>query len=157
MTSARWVPDLAPRNVLLGIRDGSAFGVALRGGAARRIAGERALARAGHDALVDHLAPLVDALVARRLRPRRALWRAAGDRVVQAFLWCAEAFAAPARARRLATLLLEPPSPLHVPVQAATGEDGAPLHLRASCCLYHRVPDATPCPGCPLLRPRRRR
>jgi ferric iron reductase protein FhuF len=156
MSSGRWVPDLAPGNVLLGIRDGSAFGIALRGGAVRPIADERALARAGHDALVDHLAPLVDALVARRLRPRRALWRAAGDRVGQAFLWCAEGFRAPARAARLATLLLEPPSPLHVPLRTATGEDGAPYHLRASCCLWHRAPGGGLCPGCPLRRPRRR-
>ena len=157
MMSGRWVPDLRPPNVLVGFDGGSVLGIALRGGEARGRGDERALARAAHRALAAHLEPVIDALVARRLRPRRALWRAAGDRVGQAFLWCAEAFDAPARARRLAELVLEPGSPLHVPYVSAVGADGVPYHLRASCCLYHRVPDATPCPGCPLLRPRRRR
>ena len=157
MMSGRWVPDLSPANVLVGVEGGSVLGIALRGGSAREYAGERALARAAHAALHAHLAPLIDALVARRLRPRRALWRAAGDRVGQAFLWCAEAFGAPARARRLAVLVIEPPSPLHVPLLTAAGDDGAPLHLRASCCLWHRVPGSSLCPGCPLRRPRRRR
>ena len=131
------------------------LGLALRGGGAREQAGERALARSAHEALLAHLEPLIDALVARRLRPRRALWRAAGDRVGQAFLWCAEAYHAPARARRLAELVLED-SPMHVPLRSAVGQDGAPYHLRASCCLNHRVDAAALCPGCPLRRRGRR-
>ncbi len=99
--------------------------------------------------------PLVEAIAARRLRAPRALWRAAGDRVGQAFLWCAEAFADGDLAARLATRMIAPPSPLHVPLRSARGEDGTPFHLRASCCLYHRVPGAVLCPGCPLRRRRR--
>ena len=151
MLSGRWVPDLRPRNVLVGVENGAILGLALRAGAVREHGGDRALAQAAHDALVAHVEPLIDALVARRLRPRRALWRAAGDRVGQAFLWCATAFDAHARARRLAELVLDG-SPLHVPLQSAVGEDGAPYHLRASCCLNHRVDAAQLCPGCPLRR-----
>ena len=99
-----WVPDLEPGNVLVKFKDGAIWGIALRGGAVREVRGEEALARAGHDALVAHVSPLLDALAARRLRAARALWRGAGDRVGQAFLWCAEAFGDPARAARLATL-----------------------------------------------------
>jgi hypothetical protein len=150
-----WVPDLAPANVLVHFRDGAIWGIALRGGDVRELPDESALARAGHDALVTHVAPLVEAIAARRLRAPRALWRAAGDRVGQAFLWCAEAFSDPDRAARLATRMIAPPSQLHVPLRSARGEDGTPFHMRASCCLYHRVPGAELCPGCPLRRPRR--
>ena len=147
-----WVPDLAPGNVLVRFEDGAVWGIALRGGAVRSVAGDAPLARAAHAALVAHLTPLVDELAARRLRAARALWRAAGDRVGQAFLWCAEAFGEPERASRLAARTIAPPSPLHVPLRTAAGDDGTPFHLRASCCLYHRVPGAEICPGCPLHR-----
>jgi hypothetical protein len=94
----------------------------------------------------------VDAVHRRRLRARKPLWRAAGDRVAQAFLWCGAAHGDPDRARRLAQAMLAPPSAMHVPLRTATAEDGTPLHLRASCCLYHRVPGAEVCAGCPLRR-----
>ncbi|MGH2946676.1 MAG: (2Fe-2S)-binding protein [Solirubrobacteraceae bacterium] len=152
-----WVPDLAPGNVLVQFREGAIWGIALRGGMVRKLPDEPALVRAGHHALVAHLTPLIDALAARRLRTRRALWRAAGDRVAQACLWCAEAFSDADRATRLATRMIAPPSPLHVPLRTASGEDGTPFHVRASCCLYHRVPGAELCPGCPLRRSRRAR
>jgi hypothetical protein len=152
-----WVPDLAPANVLEHFRDGAVWGIALRGGTVRKLPDEPALVRAGHRALVAHLDPLIEALAARRLRARRALWRAAGDRVAQGFLWSAEAFSDADRAIRLATRLLAPPSPLHVPLRTARGDDGTPFHLRASCCLYHRVPGADLCAGCPLRRSRRAR
>jgi ferric iron reductase protein FhuF len=157
MLSGRWVPDLAPGNVLVQLREGSAAAIALRGGEPRPIEDDRKLAAAAHAAVVRHVEPVIDALVARRLRGRRALWRAAGDRVGQAFLWCAAAFGAPARARRLGTLVLAPPSPMHVPLRVATGEDGVPYHPRASCCLWHRVPPGNLCPGCPLHNAPRRR
>ena len=152
-----WVPDLEPGNVLVKFKDGAIWGIALRGGAVCEVRGEEALARAGHGALVAHVSPLLDALAARRLRAARALWRGAGDRVGQAFLWCAEAFGDPARAARLATLMIAPPSPLHVPLRTARGDDGTPYHVRASCCLYHRVPGGGLCVGCPLHRSRRAR
>jgi hypothetical protein len=152
-----WIPDLTPRNVLVRFRDGAISGIALRSGPVREIRNDAALARAGHDAVVAHVSPLVHALAARRLRAARALWRAAGDRVGQAFLWCAEAFGDTERAARLATTMVAPPSPLHVPLQTARDEHRIPFHVRSSCCLYHRVPGATMCPGCPLHRSRRAR
>jgi len=152
-----WVPDLAPENVLLHFRDGAVWGIALRGGPVHELRDEAALTRAGHRALSSHLEPLINALAARRLRAPRALWRAAGDRVGQAFLWSGEAFSDADRATRLATRMIAPPSPLHVPLRTARGEDGTPFHVRASCCLYHRVPGAELCPGCPLRRSPRAR
>jgi hypothetical protein len=150
-----WIPDLTPGNVLVRFEDGALSGIALRGGPVREIRDHTALARAGHDAVVAHVSPLVRALTARRLRAARALWRAAGDRVGQAFLWCAEAFGDAERAARLATTMIAPPSPLHVPLHLARDEHGTPFHVRTSCWLYHRVPGATPCLGCPLHRSRR--
>jgi hypothetical protein len=152
-----WTPDLTPRNVLVRFHDGALSGIALRSGPVRELRDDAALARAGHDAVVAHVSPLVHALATRRLRAARALWRSAGDRVGQAFLWCAEAFGDAERAARLATTTIAPPSPLHVPLRTARDEDGTPFHVRASCCLYHRVPGAAPCPGCPLHRSRRAR
>jgi FhuF 2Fe-2S C-terminal domain len=152
MMSGRWVPDLTPGNVFVGVKDGSVMGVALRGGEPREHAGDEELARAGHAALLELFEPLIDALVARRLRPRRALWRAAGDRIGQAFMWCADAYGDPERARWLAERMIAPPSPLHVPLEIGSGEDGQPVLLRASCCLWHRAPESSLCPGCPLRR-----
>jgi len=157
MLAGSRVPDLAPANVLLGVEAGLPWGIALRGGELARPAGEAELARAAQAAYAGFLDPLVDALGARRLRPRRALWRAAGDRVGQAFHWCAAAFGEPERAARLAMLMLEPPAPFHVPLQLGRGPDGVPHHARASCCLSHRTADAIVCPACPLARPRRHR
>jgi len=157
------VPDLAPRNVLVAIEDGRPLGIALRGrtaltgllddpepGAVEIVPDEPALARAGHAALAVHVRPLIEALVAKRLRGPRALWRAAGDRVGQGFLWAAQAFDAPERSARLAALMIAPPSPMHVPIRTETGDDGVPYHVRASCCLYHRTDTPGLCPGCPL-------
>jgi FhuF 2Fe-2S C-terminal domain len=148
-----WVPDLAPERVLLQARGGSLWGIALApaGGVA---AGSPV---AAHDALAGFLGPVVDAVHARRLRAPKALWRAAGDRVAQAFLWCGSAYADPARARALAEAMLAPPSPMHVPLRTGCGEDGSPMHLRSSCCLYHRVPGVEVCAGCPLRQSRRLR
>ena len=140
-----WVPDLSPDNVLLWFRDGGVWGIALR---EVRVAGSDP--RTGHDALVALLDPLVTALAQRRLRAAKPLWRAAGDRVGQAVVWAGAAYDDPGRARRAGEALLAPPSPMHVPLRTACGEDGTPLHVRASCCLYHRVPGAEVCAGCPL-------
>ena len=139
-----WVPDLSPANVLLWFRDGGVWGIALR---EVRVAG--ADPRAGHDQLAGLLEPLVTALSARGLRAPRPLWRAAGDRVGQAVVWAGAAYEDPQRARRAGEAILAPPSPMHVPLRIAS-VDGAPLHLRSSCCLNHRVPGAEVCAGCPL-------
>lgn len=142
-----WVPDLSPGNVLLWFRDGGVWGIALR-----EVRPAGAGPRAAHDQLEALLAPVVAAITARRLRAERPLWRAAGDRVGQAVVWAGGAYADPARARRFGEAMLAPPSPMHVPLRAAVSGDGVPFHVRASCCLYHRVPGAEVCAGCPLRR-----
>jgi hypothetical protein len=139
-----WVPDLDPRNVLLWFRDGGVWGIALR---EVRAAGHGP--RTAHDALEAMLTPVVAAITARRLRAERPLWRAAGDRVGQAVVWAGAAYDDPEAARRLGEAMLAPPSRMHVPLVTAEA-DGVPYHVRSSCCLYHRVPGAQVCAGCPL-------
>jgi hypothetical protein len=167
MVSDARVPDLSPANVLVAVDAGRPVGIALRGGTLiglpedprahelDLVDDEPALARAGHDALASHVEPLIDALAVKRLRAPRALWRAAGDRVGQAFLWCTQAFDAPERSARLARLMIAPPSPMHVPLRTAVGDDDVPYHVRSSCCLGHRTDDPVLCPGCPLWRSRK--
>ena len=142
-----WVPDLSPGNVLLWFRDGGVWGIGLR---EVRVAG--ADPRAAHDELEALLTPVVAAILARRLRAERPLWRAAGDRVGQAVVWAGAAYGDPDRARRLGEAMLAPPSPMHVPLRTELTDEGVPYHVRASCCLYHRVPGAQVCAGCPLRR-----
>ena len=139
-----WAPDLSPDNVLLWVRDGGVWGIALR---EVRVAGSDP--RAGHDQLVALLEPLMASLAARRLRAPKPLWRAAGDRVGQAVVWAGAAYDDPERARRVGEAILAPPSPMHVPLRTGS-VDGAEFHVRSSCCLYHRVPGAEVCAGCPL-------
>ena len=140
-----WVPDLSPGNVLLWFRDGGIWGIALREVRAAGVG-----PRAAHDALEALLTPVVAAITARRLRAERPLWRAAGDRVGQAVVWAGAAYGDVEAARRLGEAMLAPPSPMHVPLLTEATEDGAPYHVRSSCCLYHRVPGAEVCAGCPL-------
>src|SRR5688572_6179028 len=142
-----WVPDLSPGNVLLRFRDGGVWGIALR---EVRVAG--AGPRAAHDALQALLTPVVAAITFRRLRAERPLWRAAGDRVGQAVVWAGAAYEDPEAARRLGEAMLAPPSPMHVRLRTACTGDGVPYHVREGCCLYHRVPGADVCAGCPLRR-----
>ena len=142
-----WVPDLAPDNVLLWFRDGGIWGIALR---ELRVTGSGA--QAAHDQLEALLEPVVAAITARRLRAERPLWRAAGDRVGQAVVWAGDAYGDVDRARRLGEAMLASPSRMHVPLRAAHTGDGVPFHVRSSCCLYHRVPGAQVCAGCPLRR-----
>jgi hypothetical protein len=99
--------------------------------------------------LEAHLAPLVPAIAAARLRPARALWRSAGDRVVQSALWAGAAAGRDADAVALARDVLDAPTPLCVPVRVATGESGVPMQQRASCCLAHRTPSKLVCENCP--------
>ena len=55
--------------------------------------------------------------------------------------WAGAAYGDRERARRVGEAILAPPSPMHVPLRTAS-LDGAPVHVRSSCCLYHRVPGA---------------
>jgi len=159
------VPDLTPDRIVMGCWEGLPWGVGLRGERLYGVDGdpdagvtvvgsEPVLVEHARSGLVEHLRPLVGALVARRLRPRRALWRAAGDRVAQGFLWAGAAFEREPRAERLARLLLEAASPLRVEVHFAALPDGERVHLRSSCCLNHRVDGAPLCAGCPLVHRR---
>jgi len=162
------VPDLAPERIVLGCWEGLPWGVGLRGerlygvdddpdagAGVTGVGSEPVLVAHARRGLVDHLRPLVGALVALRLRPQRALWRTAGDRVAQGFLWAGAAFEREPRAERLARQLLEAPSPLRVEVRFGAGRDGERVHLRSSCCLNHRV-GRTLCAGCPLVHLRER-
>ena len=67
-------------------------------------------------------------------------------------MWAGAAYGDPGSARRLGEAMLAPPSPMHVPLRTDVAEDGTPYHVRSSCCLYHRVPGAEVCAGCPLRR-----
>jgi hypothetical protein len=96
-----------------------------------------------------HLEPLIEALS--RGRPRRALWRCAGDRLAQAGLWCGEAFGARERAWALLEAALAAPTPLQAPAGLEL-VDGAPFRLRSGCCLSYRAPDGVYCPDCRLER-----
>ena len=143
-----WVPDLSPGNVLLWFRDGGVWGIALR--EVRR--GRRRPARAAHDVLEALLTPVVAAITARRLRAARPLWRAAGDRVGQAVVWAGAAYGDPDARGGSARRCSRRPRRCTCRCRPRSAADGAPLHLRASCCLYHRVPGAEVCAGCPLRR-----
>jgi hypothetical protein len=159
------VPDLAPGNLLIAFYEGVPYGIAARGERMTALAGdpacrapevtvardERALrARAGAE-VVGHLEPLVEQLAARRLRGRRALWRAVGDRLVQSTLWAGTALDRHDDAVALARELLEVDPRPRVPVRIAVGPAG-PYQERASCCLAYRVDGQELCLGCPLAR-----
>jgi iron complex transport system ATP-binding protein len=100
--------------------------------------------------LEAHLLPLVDALGAHR--PRRALWRCAGDRLGQAALWCGEAVGDPAAACALAAGALGAPTALAAEPRF-TLHDGRAARRRTGCCLSFRCPDAATCADCPVRRP----
>lgn len=92
-------------------------------------------------ALEAHLTPLVDALAVHR--PRRALWRCAGDRLAQAAGWVG------GDALELGTTALGAPTALHAPC-AFTVVDGAPFRWRTGCCLSYRCEGVERCTDCVL-------
>jgi FhuF 2Fe-2S C-terminal domain len=118
------------------------------------VADEPALRARARAELIALLTPLVEGLARLRLRGRKALWREAGDRVVQGCLWAGAALDREADAVGLARELLAAGLPLSVPVRVEQGADG-PFQQRASCCLAHRVDGpSSVCLGCPLARRR---
>ena len=136
---ARQRPAVVPRRRHLGDRPArAARGRRRPAGRPRRARSAAAPGRAG-----DHRPPLTGRApaLARRRRPCRP-----GGRVGRLGL------RDPARARRLGEAMLAPPSPMHVPLRTEQTGEGVPFHVRASCCLYHRVPGAQVCAGCPLRR-----
>jgi Ferric iron reductase FhuF-like transporter/FhuF 2Fe-2S C-terminal domain len=163
----RRVPHLGPGNVLIAFHAGVPYGLATRSDRMSVLrsdpaAGQRdvdvcddeqalrARARAETIRLLD---ALVEALAAFRLRSRRALWRAAGDRVVHGSLAAGAALGHQDDAIALARELLSVDSPLRVPVRIASGAEG-PFQQRTSCCLAYRVDGLELCLGCPLARRR---
>lgn len=96
------------------------------------VPGDAAAARASIRA---GLQPLASELAARKVRPERALWRAADDRIAYAALEVEGADAA-ALARALGAELRPHPT---------LG------HRRASCCLAHRAQEPSICEACPLM------
>lgn len=101
--------------------------------------------------LEHHLAPVIEQLAALSGRPRRALWRSAGDRLAGAFSWQGERLGMPEHACALGERAMRIAGPL----QGAAGYrlvDGRPARHRNGCCLWWRTRDGAPCPGCPLNR-----
>jgi Ferric iron reductase FhuF-like transporter/FhuF 2Fe-2S C-terminal domain len=144
------LPSLRPADVLIASASGVPAGVAFRDvPLAWDRDGEPGLAAVLREQVEAHLAPLVSSIAGLRLRPVRALWRAAGDRVVQSALWAGAATGRPERAAALARAVLVPGSPLAVPVRIAPGSSGEPVQQRASCCLAHRTPAKIVCENCP--------
>jgi hypothetical protein len=97
--------------------------------------------------LEAHLSPLVEALAVHR--PRRALWRSAGDRLGQAALWCGEAFGDRPATWALAADALEAPTALRACARFELRE-GEPYRRRTGCCLNHRRPEGATCADCRL-------
>lgn len=111
---------------------------------------EAALAAALKTALSDHLERLIGTLTELKTRPAAALWRAGGDKLAEAFLWCGTTFDRPERARRLMAQVLGQPGPLHNELRVGIDSFGEEFHLRESCCLAYRMPGSRYCQGCPL-------
>ena len=142
------LPSLRPADVLVESVGGMPAALAFRD-APLAWPGGPGMAPVLRRQLEAHLTPLVEAIVALRLRPARALWRSAGDRVVQSALWAGEATGGREAAVGLAREVLEAPTPMRVPVRLATGPSGVPMQQRASCCLAHRTPSGIVCETCP--------
>jgi hypothetical protein len=142
------LPSLRPADVLVESADGIPSALAFRD-VPLAWPGGPGMAPVLGEQLEAHLAPLVEAIAARRLRPARALWRSAGDRVVQSALWAGDAAGRPEAALALARAVLEAPGPLRVPVRPAAGPSGVPMQQRVSCCLAHRTPSGLICENCP--------
>jgi hypothetical protein len=94
------------------------------------------------------MAPLVEA-AGRYGRATRTLWRHAGDRLADAFLWSGEAFGCRERAWRLAEDVLALETPFSVPPRFALEDDSA-TRVRRTCCLAFRLADTEPCGRCPV-------
>ncbi|MCB0870089.1 MAG: (2Fe-2S)-binding protein [Solirubrobacterales bacterium] len=111
---------------------------------------EAALAAPLKAALNDHLERLISTLTELKTRPAAALWRAAGDKLAEAFLWCGTTYDKPERARRLMEQILGEPGRLHNRLGVGIDSFGEEFHLRESCCLAYRMPGSRYCQGCPL-------
>ena len=148
--SSGWLPSLRPTDVLIASADGMPTAIGFRDvPLAWDRPGRPGVGAVLRSELEAHLAPLVDSISARRLRPVQGLWRSAGDRVVQSALWAGAAAGRPEQALALTRGVLDGDSPLSVPVRVATASTGDPMQQRASCCLAHRTPSKFICESCP--------
>jgi hypothetical protein len=133
-------PDPDPRSVWVRMdSDGLPAGLALDASTTCRADGAR-----GARATITRL--LGPCLCAAGTRRTRVLWWHAGDRIADAMLWCGEAFAAQANARRLAAALLAAGVPYSVSLGA--DRDGE-SRTRRTCCLSRRTEGGVECEGCP--------
>lgn len=169
------IPAMAPDEIRLEFAGGDATisGMAFAGGA-YGVAGdgrERAASLVtlrDEDALLGrlldemeaHLAPLIDAIAAATGRPRRALWRSAGDRLGGAFLWLGEVVGMRERAWDLGTRCMQGDGPLAVGAGFRVLEHAGiaePTRNRRGCCLIYRVAGNDTCFTCPLTAEAQRR
>lgn len=124
--------------------------------AARIVPDDDALADVLDAALVEAVAPLVDALARRGPLSARVLWLSASDTIAGGVLWLGELLGQDERAAREAGRLIRVTgSPLASPRGAVRtyARDGATrtVHLRASCCLSWRLDGGALCSTCPVL------
>jgi hypothetical protein len=145
LVCAGTMPRLRPSGTWLRFTPyGLAIGVSATDDTACAPAGEHELAAL----FVDLIAPLIDTARAYG-RPARTLWRHAGDRLADAFLWSGEAFGRRERAWGLAEAVLALDTPFAVPPRF-TLEDDSATRVRRSCCLAYRLANTEPCGRCPL-------
>jgi hypothetical protein len=108
-----------------------------------------------------HLAALIETVVRRSRRGRRALWRGATDQLVGAFTRAGAALGREADAEALARLAGAGAPPMRAEVRIERFELGDlppyTMHLRDGCCLYYCVDGRPPhCSNCPLVDDDRR-
>ena len=124
--------------------------------ASRVAADDDALAATLHAALVEAVAPLVDAIARRGPIRERVLWLSASDTIAGGLLWLGELLGKEDLAAGEAGRLLRMPgSPLASPrgaIRTYTCDDASrTVHVRASCCLSWRLDGGTWCSTCPVL------
>lgn len=152
--TSRRVPSLDPGSVLILGTGGIPSALAFRDvplAHADSSSDDARLAAVARDEIESHLEPLAVALTMQGLRSAKALWRSAGDRMVQAALWIGTATERHDDAVALARGVLTPGSRMHVVIRltASAGAAGCE-HLRSSCCLAHRAVGGVICSTCPL-------
>lgn len=113
------------------------------------------------DEIVQHVTPIVEAVVERRWLGQKPAWWGVGDRVVGAFEYLGDLIGQPDRARDLASGLVHAPgSPLDSPRHRFASFEHLgvtrTVGLRAACCRFHRVPGEEKCLTCPILAPEER-
>lgn len=131
------------------------YGLAVGMSAADGVACAPAAAREAATLFGALLAPLIE-IAGRRGRVTRTLWRHAGDRLADAFLWSGEAFDRRDEAWRLAEAVLAPGTPFSVPLRFGL-DDGDATRVRHTCCLAYRLEDSVACGRCPVAARAERR